>query len=713
MSLGKLKVILAYGIVAALGDVGLMAGHFARGAAPTEAAPASENKTERVDLYGDPLPVGAVLRLGTTRFRLSGYGMQRLDFLPDNKTLICSSEENHSVQFWEARTGKLLREIGLDEMYVRGFGLAPNGNYFAVGGFMFNSPVRPWPEEIRIYETDSGKLVRRIERKDSDLDRCVLIFTPDGKLLFSVGRKGLLRIEEVSTGVELLNHQFPGDVVSGMTLTTDGSTLAFASGPNSRKLYVWKWKDGEEPGEIKVRDRVGRSLAFSRDGSNLAEVEDIGQGLRIWDVATGRLLHQLEPPHEGNYYSSSAAYSPDGKYLAISFSNRNAGGIDLWDATTGRFRRILESKIGAIGMIAFSPDSQLLMSTSGAVVSIWDLVTNKELRTYPEAHTQSISTIVASTNGFIATSGDDGTIRIWDEKTGKQRQQFSHDYWVRAIALSPDSKKLASSSLDDTVCLWDLATGRRIYKLAGHGRSGGFRALGFTPDGKYFLAWGDDMYLRKWDVANGKAVFEHKLHPKGVDQPEDEDDFRRELLFHRGQAAFTPDSKQFVLEAGGEYHVFETSTGNELLSIPKEGTLIVGLAISPDSKLLLAAEYAKQIQVKQPDGTVQNIKPTTHPVTLWELASGKVIERFQLPGDYPGPVAFSPDGKLIAAAEIQSGQPILILDVAKGDKVGATKGFRGNVRRLAFTADGKRLVSGMNDTSALVWDLAELLPKER
>src|SRR5207248_2367509 len=125
--------------------------HFVRAAAPAEASLASENKSERVDLYGDPLPAGAVLRLGTTRFRLSGYGMQGLDFLPDNKTVICTSEENHSVQFWEARAGKLLREIALGEMYVRGFGLAPNGKYFAVGGFMFNSPVRPWPEEIRIY----------------------------------------------------------------------------------------------------------------------------------------------------------------------------------------------------------------------------------------------------------------------------------------------------------------------------------------------------------------------------------------------------------------------------------------------------------------------------------------------------------------------------------------------------------------------------------
>jgi WD40 repeat protein len=329
------------------------------------------------------------------------------------------------------------------------------------------------------------------------------------------------------------------------------------------------------------------------------------------------------------------------------------------------------------------------------------------------AHSYEINQIVTSAKGLIVTSSDDGTVRIWDETTGKQRQCFTHGHWVRAFAVSPDGTKLASSSLDDTVYLWNIATGRRIYKLAGNGRLGGFRAVTFTPDGKHFVTWGDDMYLRKWNVANGKAVFEHKLRPKGVDLTEDEDDFRKRDFINLGQAAFTTDSSKFVMEVNRELHFFEASTGDELQIIPTERLDLWSLAISPDSKLLLAAEYGKNIQAKQPDGTIQQIEPVTHPVTLWDLASGKVVHRLQLPGNSAGPVAFSPDGKLFAAAENKVDQPIRLMETATGEDVGVIKGFRGMVRKLAFTPDGKRLISGMSDTSALVWDLSEAMVKEK
>jgi hypothetical protein len=65
-----------------------------------------------------------------------------------------------------------------------------------------------------------------------------LALTPDGGLLFTLGRYGKLRVEEVATGAELLQRQFPGDVMAALALSADGSMLALGSGPNTRRLFL-------------------------------------------------------------------------------------------------------------------------------------------------------------------------------------------------------------------------------------------------------------------------------------------------------------------------------------------------------------------------------------------------------------------------------------------------------------------------------------------
>src|SRR5688572_20919754 len=88
----------------------------------------------QTDLYGDPLPPGAVARLGTIRFR-SGRSPSGLAFLPDSKTFVTVSREDVGIQFWEAETGRLSREISVEPMVVEGFAISRDGKQFAVAGF--------------------------------------------------------------------------------------------------------------------------------------------------------------------------------------------------------------------------------------------------------------------------------------------------------------------------------------------------------------------------------------------------------------------------------------------------------------------------------------------------------------------------------------------------------------------------------------------------
>ena len=713
MFLAKLSLVTAFLLTAAVltGGAGLLLSQPAPVGAPPAAAPNAQAQLRGpTDRHGDPLPAGAVARLGTERFRHGGTGLEGLAFLPDGRTLVGATNQGQAIWLWEAHTGRLRREIRTEPLSIRGFTLAPDGKRLAIGGFLPVDGNQPIRGAIHVLDVASGKVVRAFARSDGDTDHCALAITPDGQFLFSLGRNAVLRIEEIATGVEILRQQFPGDILANLVLSPDGTTLAVWSGPNSRKVYLWNWQAGEEPRSVPVRDHGHRFLAFSPDGKILAGADDSSLGIRLWDVASGRVVREIDLPGADLYIRGSLAFSPDGKILASAGRHRDQTGmILLWDPTTGRNLGRLETGAAGPGSLTFSPDSQRIATATLSGARVWDLASGKEIAAEEEAHLGPVNDLAVSIGGPMATASEDHTVNLWNLETGRQRLKLQHGGWVRAIALSADGTRLASSSLDDTVRLWDTQTGREIYRLAGHGKLGGRRSVGFTLDGKRLLSWGDDSYLRIWDVGTGKALAEHGLRPSGVKVPdENADDSRFErinLLF--GASAFSPNGRTFVMSAGTNFYVFAVDTGKELAKFPTVARSVDSLAISPDGKFLLASAWGQAIQTKLPDGRMRLSAAPNHPVCLWELPTGKPVRTLELPGSMGGPVAFSADGKLFAESSDRAKPTIRVFRMPDGKEVRSLQGLRGDVRALAFTTDGQHLISGMQDTTALVWDLAE------
>jgi WD40 repeat protein len=644
------------------------------------------------DLYGDRLPAGAVARLGSTRFRRDSFGIMGLAFLPDNKTIV-TADQGHAVQLWEAASGRLLRELRTEPLSIMKFALAPGGKQFAVAGsYPWIGPNQPSPTEIRVIDLASGKVVQTLARKNNqDVYNCQLTFSPDGKLLFSLGYSGVLRIEEIATGKELVQKKFSSDYPGGIVSSPDGKYLAIASGPNSRKLYLWKWRD-EEPRQLQGPEYGVGGICFSPDGKLLAGIGDHGANLRLWEIPSGRLLVQRGFSDSG-YYLASPAFTPDGKTLAVPLIDRNGSGrgkIQLLEPRTAKPKATLE---GAGAGVTISADSRYLACSFGQGIRIWDLASQKELGPKHEGHSSEATQIIVSPKGFLATASDDNTVRLWDAATSRQKRHFSVDGWVRAIALSPDGKLLAASSFDDRVHLWNTATGKEIYRLAGHGRYGGKRTLGFLPDGNGLLSWGDDLYLRLWDMKNGKARFEHAIRPTGVKIPDpDQRDRKEDFLFRLGGGDMTPDGKTFIWHIDGNYYLFDVATGKETRKFPTASSIFSNSTISADSKRLLVSSNG-------------SYETKNHLVFLIDLAYGKVLQQFPLPGSNNGPVAFSADGRVFATSVDEPQKAILLYEIASGKVRYAIRGYRGAVRSLAFFPDGSRLASGHRDSTVLIWDL--------
>jgi WD40 repeat protein len=720
----------------------------------------ASNPVDRVDRYGDPLPPGAIMRLGTARHRFEVIGI-----LPDGETVVSAGrrgpgwpvEPSCSIQLWHAGTGRLTRVIESGIIGpIAGACLSRDGRRLAIVGS---------DHAVRILDLASGKEIRTL----SGLGRVNgTALTPDGTKLIILDAEGKLSLREVASGLEVLLHGFlPG--TRQLQLSADGSTVALRGPPKLERethavpdgrrqlitvrdrpgVIVWNWQKAEEPREFDVdhanesdkpdtshrstRHDIGGpnpldpeiALAISSDGSLFATCDaeepmanELVTGGRnysvsVCDARSGRKLHKLlfKPVINSEWLLHSAwkqyaqkhyrpvgmAFSEDGKTLAASFQNINGfdhGALCFWDVSSGKFLRRLDLvPHWAISTLAFAPNGKLVACGR----QVWDLKTGRELLE-SESHQGQIWHTVAGPNDLAATAGTDDTVRIWNVATGKQLQRFGHQDRIESVAISPDGAKLVSSSTDDSVCLWDLVTGNKIYKLAGHGPMGPNRAVTFTADRKSILSWGGrdpfsgdyTMVLREWDVQTGKAIAERPTL-RGL------------------SAVFSTDSKQLVLQTnpyGNMFVVFDTASGKELesFSVPyfkellRPSDSLVTLAISPDSKLLLVCTGG---------GTIASRPPMRQTLWLWDWRSGKSCMQIQLPENGAEiRAAFSGDGKLFAAASSQPREHIWVWRTS-GQMHWETLGFSGTVLSLAFMPDGRRLLTGMEDSSVIVWDISQ------
>ena len=358
--------------------------------------------------------------------------------------------------------------------------------------------------------------------------------------------------------------------------------------------------------------------------------------------------------------------------------------------------------------VVFSPDGRWLAAVGGVGVDVWDWRTGEEVAAGSAGHRGGIDQIATAPGGLIATASDDHTVRLWDAATGTERRRLPHGHWVRAIAVSPDGRFLASSSLDNSVRLWDIASGKEVYKLPGHGLHGSRRTVGFTPDGQRFLSYGEDLYVRIWDVRSGKALTENLVRPPGGAQPGLVDPGGRPMTM-LGPAAFTPDGQHLVATQGKSFDIIETATGRVETSIERPVGHVISLAVAPDGRTFASSGLDRSVRRNLPDGTVQSTTPDHHLVRVFDVVSGRIVRELEMPTDFAGPVAFSVNGKLLAIGFGRVRGEVRLVDLATWETVAALTDFGAKPHAMTFSVDGKWLVTGLNDGTALVWDLARVL----
>jgi len=477
------------------------------------------------DLYGDPLPEGAVARLGTVRFR-HGDDVLAIAYSPDGKILASGGSNGVGVCLWDAATGRLLHEVTVGGACIT-LAFSLDGKLICTGNGCL------------IDVATGQQLVGRVAGLGA------VAFAPDGKTVATarkdatmlrvilsdvVTRRELRRFDVETGGGPKPNHFYYWDLPA---FSPDGKAIASSGGDGT--VQVRDLVTGKELRRFAGNGKPIWSVAFAPSGKVLAAVGEDG-AIRLWDLMTGRLLNKLKAD-EG--IPSEIAFSPDGKLLA---SAGFTGTIRLWDTATGKETRHWVTNLGRM-QFAFSPDGKVLAAGGGLGIDIrrWDTSTGREIDPV-DAPTGIVWSLQFSQDGTALFSrGIDLKVLEWDLATKQQRRPLFDKpigpppSWWRwgAVDLSPDAKLLALTrwnwsnndpKQDRGIRLWDTAEGKEIRVLTGHQEEVVVDSVKLSPDAKLLASGGKDG-IRVWDVMTGKEL--HCLEGVG----------------ERPAFAFSPDSK--------------------------------------------------------------------------------------------------------------------------------------------------------------------------
>ncbi|HTK06557.1 MAG TPA: WD40 repeat domain-containing protein [Ktedonobacteraceae bacterium] len=260
------------------------------------------------------------------------------------------------------------------------------------------------------------------------------------------------------------------------------------------------------------------SLAWDPSGHLLASA-GMDQRVNLWNATSGETVRTY------NNMAGQLLWSHDGKRIAVTtwaamMSNTKTMPVSILDATSNKILLTLSKPAKAITNIAWSPDNTRIASLShDGEVQIWESSTGKLLNSYT-AHRDTVDPggIAWSPDGkYIAstmTTSDNplAEVTIWN--TTMNEKAFDYRLPVHSLAWSPDSTQLLSAGDENTVIIWDVATGKTLLSYKGHSD----RVLNavWSPDGQYVASAGEDKTVQIFNAKTGEIIFTYKGHQQGI-----------------------------------------------------------------------------------------------------------------------------------------------------------------------------------------------------
>jgi WD40 repeat protein len=602
----------------------------------------AKSSPSHADLYGDPLPDGANLRLGTTRLRQSAT-LTALAVSSDGKTLASAGSDN-VISLWNAENGKEIARCQGHKNMVGAILFLPGDKKLASGSY--DGTIRLWDV--------AGREIACSDRAPQG-NGTALVLTPDGKTLVSTGFAGGIRSWDADT-LKLTSTIALGPLLPRPQLSPDGRW--FATWELDKNIHLYSASTGKEERKWPTTVIVG-FLAFSPDGTILAQNGRIAAGpiITLFDVTEGKEIRTIATK-DG---PGPLTFTPNGKYLAYG----RGDSVVLYGVASGKELRQFAMSAQPRAF-AFTPDGdRLVVAGIDQTIRLLDVSSNKEMFG-GRGHEGTVVSIQFSADGkTILTNSSDRTIRYWEANTGKELRVAPWPEGVpTSLVLAADGRSAVGSTVAG-LALFDLKDGDMTERFRVNAGQEFYASIAYSPDLTSFAAVGNaGLGMVVADVGTAKARF---VQPAPASILAYAPDGKVLAIASVGQSVrildattgrqirefgkitnftnlcFSPDGRTLVTLVG-EAHVWEVASGNERLRLPKPLSAVRSAAYSPDGGLLAVGLADGGILLRSP-------------------SNGEVLA--QLRGHRGGVevLAFSPDGALLASGSTDT--TALVWDVAE------------------------------------------------